>query len=86
MWTNEKVQAKFAEAIEYLKPRVQSIEDEIVLNALIYFKMYSASGNDIPGLSGLGLHEMLDLANRVLEGHRVRVNPRYLGKAFQNNY
>ena len=86
MWTNEKVQSKFTEAIEYLKPRVQSIEDEIVLNALTYFKMYSASGNDIPGLAGLGLHEMLDLAYKVLEGHRVRVNPRYLSKAFQINY
>lgn len=47
---------------------------------------FSESGNQYPGLGGLGLHELLSLAQRVIDGEfdfkRVPINFKHAAKMF----
>ncbi len=76
VYTNEAVQEKFSQAIAILDKKIAiSKNDEIanlhiasLLNTLKLYKAYSASSNNIPGLAGLGLREMLDIADLIIGG------------------
>lgn len=71
--TNGEVQKAFGDAELYLEGVLRGqdpTENPIigVVHALIRsIRIYSSSGNEIPGYRGLGLIEMLELAQSVLE-------------------
>jgi len=92
--TNSDVQALFAEAInlipdvvvDYTDPDPVDVKTQMVKNALVYLKLYSASSNSIPGLRGLGLDEGIALAHQVIAlGGKVgnlRGDSKHIAKAF----
>lgn len=74
MLTNLIVQEKLQAAVTKLGVLAAEEKDEVgqqvltlLQTTLALLKLYSASGNEHPGLRGLGLEEALDWADRVLE-------------------
>lgn len=70
-FTNKEVQTELGIAVQNLDRVLEDSKgkasDKVVLAKLVLtmFKDYSASGNSIPGLSGLGLKEVMALANEI---------------------
>lgn len=89
--TNETVQELLKKAIEKLQSfsvpadEVDAAKQTLLLSYLVVMKGYTASGNDIPALGGLGLQEAVAIAEDVISdrfsGVR-RVNFKHLGKGF----
>lgn len=85
MLTNTEVQAKLTASLELLKNRDSTPQGDLALAILTYLKASSASGNDIPGLRGLGLEEALAFSE-ALEANptgKVTLSSKLLAKALQ---
>lgn len=89
--TNEYVQNCLSEAESILSKSLagKSLEDSprvhLLCSLFVAMREYSASGNSIPGLAGLGLHETVKLAEDVISAgsisEREVVIKSYLGVA-----
>lgn len=71
--TNDEAQTIFAHALTLLtEAETPSNEDMLIKHnfaivSLQIIKAYSASGNTIPGLGGLGLQEGIALAEQIIQ-------------------
>lgn len=71
---NSQVQSSIQEAVDYLsalpafKDEVSQSKRVMLKEFLSVFKAYSASGNDIPCLRGMGLEQVLTICTEVIAG------------------
>lgn len=89
--SNQYVQDTLSEAITALetmpnpKDEYDVLKRDHLISYLKLLKGYSASGNSIPGLGGLGLEQGMKLAHTVLDGNfkdGFRLDFKSLGKGF----
>lgn len=81
MITNSEAQEKLSYAIAVLdNTQEPSMEATIAHTLLSVIAERSASGNDIPGLRGLGLENALNLANEIIENgtRNIRIDTKSL--------
>lgn len=57
--TNNEAQDKLEVGLAILRQLPQTPKVEVAITVVTYIKAFSASGNSIPGLRGLGLEETL---------------------------
>lgn len=71
--TNDLAQSRLSSAERYLsevlenQPNEENLKMQLLLSLFKTIRVYSASGNEIPGFLGLGISEAYNLAGDVLE-------------------